>query len=392
MTNRKTIGYAIVLTLISLAAILFRCTGLSFEGVDYLYSLLPWYEDLQAAGSLQGLAQYNGDYNIPYVTLLYFLTWIPVDPLISIKMSSILFDFLLAFLVMHMTGEAAPAGKRTIYRTAAYALILLNPVAVLNSGYLAQCESIWTFFALLAFWLVWKGRPAWGMFFFGISFAIKPQGIFILPILLVIYFKEKKFSLLHLLWAPLGIQLTCIPAILGGCGFDVFYRFLFFMMGHYPFVYYYYPNVWTYLQNAPYYVYGKAAIFSAFAVLLLFAVLFVRNRRQVCLQEMLFYVTWTAMTCAMLLPCMHERYNYLSEMLLAICSIGEKKYRFPALLLLLASAQCYGQSYLAWPWVSHYALAAVNIAIYLYLTGNCMLKLYQGGMSERKEIYAENRA
>ena len=392
MKDKHASRYLLILFVLSLVGMALRWTGISFEGVDYVKSLLPWYEELKASGSLHGLAEYRGDYNLPYVTLLYFLTWIPMAPIISIKMSSILFDYLLAILVRVMVREAAPDDKKDLFGTIAYGLILLNPVSVINSGYLAQCESVWAFLALYAFWMVWKGHPACGMLSFGFSFAIKPQGIFILPIILILYFKEKKFSILHLLWAPVGIQLTCIPAILGGCGFDVFFRFFKMMMGHYPFVYYYYPNIWIYLQKAPYYVFGKVAIFSTFAVLLIFAVLYVRSREKVTLQDMFLYITWTAMTCAMLLPCMHERYNYLAELLLMVCAIRKKRYCIPALVLQLASMQCNGQSYLDWPWVSHYALAAFNIAVYLYLTRDCMMKLYRDGLSEKEGTYAENRA
>ncbi len=388
MKNKKTFWFPLALSVISLVGMALRWTGMSFEGVDYLNSLLPWYEDLKANGSLHGLAEYHGDYNLPYVTLLYFLTWIPASPLISIKMSSVLFDYLLAALTAVMVRDAAAGERGKLYGVIAYGLILLNPVTIINSGYLAQCESVWVFFALCAFWLVWKGHPSFGMLFLGFSFAMKPQGIFILPILLMLYFKEKKFSVLQLFWAPVGIQLTCIPAIMGGCSFDVFYRFLNMMMGHYPFVYYYYPNIWTYLQEAPYYVYGKVAIFSAFVVLLLFAVLFVRSRKPQTLQDMLLYITWTAMTCAMVLPCMHERYNYMSEILLTVCAIRRREYRLPAVVLSLVSVQCCAQSYLGWPWVSHYALAAVNIAIYFYLTKNCVSELYRTGQGGKEAAYA----
>ena len=392
MKEIKTFRIPAALIVISLAGMALRWTGMSFEGVDYETCLLPWYQDFKAIGNLHALAEYNGSYNIPYVTLLYALTWIPVEPIISVKMLSITFDYLLALLIMVMVRSAADTDRKELYSVLAYGLVLFNPVMIINSGYLSQSESIWVFWALFAFWMVWKGHPAWGMLFFGFSFGIKPQGIFILPILLIIYFKEKKFSILNLLWAPVGIQLCCVPAIIGGCDFDIFMHYLLMMTGQYPFVYYYYPNVWTYLQEAPYYVYGKVAIFSTFLVLLLFAVLFVRSRKNATLQEMLLYVAWTEMTCAMLLPCMHERYNYLAEVLLAACAIGQKKYRLPSLALILVSVQCYGQSYLGWPWVSHYALAAANIAIYLYLTKNCMVKLYRGGMAEKEEAYAENRA
>lgn len=390
MENNRRLKFWTALIAISVAGMALRWTGISFEGVDYEICLLPWYQDFKAIGNLRALAEYNGSYNIPYVTLLYFLTWIPVEPIISIKMLSITFDFLLALLVMAMVREAADIERKELYSAIAYGLVLLNPVVIVNSGYLSQSESIWVFWALFAFWMVWKGHPAWGMLFFGFSLGIKPQGIFILPIILIFYFREKKFSILNMLWAPVGIQLCCVPAIIGGCGFDIFIRYFLMMTGQYPFMYYYYPNVWTYLQEAPYYVYGKVAIFSTFTVLLLFAVLFVKSRKQATLQEMLLYVAWTEMTCAMLLPCMHERYNYLAEVMLAVCAIQRKKYRMLALALVLVSFQCYGQSYLGWPWISHYALAVVNIAIYLYLTKDCIVELYREGLSGKEETYAEN--
>lgn len=392
MKSKAGYGSLIALIVIMITGMVFRWTGIFFEGVDYVECLLPWYSDLKASGSLHGLAEYKGDYNMPYVTLLYILTWIPVQPIISIKMASILFDYLLAFLVMAMVREASPVEKKNLYGLAAFGLVLLNPVAVINSGYLAQCESIWSFLGLFAFWLVYKRHPSLGMLFFGFAMSVKPQGIFILPLILIYYFKEKKSSFLNLLWVPAGIQLACIPAIIGGCGFDVFIRTFSRQMGSYPYVYYYYPNIWTYFQEAPYYVFGKVAIFSAFAVLLLFAVLYVRNRKDAVFQNMLLYITWTEMTCAMILPCMHERYNYLAEIMIAACAIRGKRYRLPALLLILASVQCYGQSYLGWPWVSHYALAACNIAVYLYLTRDCFVGLYSRGIPEKEGTYAENRA
>lgn len=390
MKSKHRSGMLILLLVISVGGLALRWTGISFEGVDYKTCVLPWYEELKEIGSLRGLAEYNGSYNIPYVTLLYFLTWIPVKPIISIKMLSITFDYLMALLIMFMVRETVDAEKKDLYGAFVYGLILLNPVSVINSAYLAQSESIWGFLALYAFWLIWKKHPAVGMLFFGFALAIKPQGVFILPIILLYYFRQKKFSILHILWAFAGIQLSCIPAMIGGCRFDVFFKFFFMMTNQYPYVYYYYPNIWTYLQSAPYYVFGKVAIFSAFAVLLLFAVLYVKCLKKITLQKMLLHVSWTTMTCAMLLPCMHERYNYIAEILLLACAVREKRYRIPALMLQLASIQCYGQSYLGWPWISHYALAGINIAIYLYLTRDCFLELYREGLAVKEvETYAK---
>lgn len=366
-----------LLILVSVLGMALRLGGLSFEGVDYEASLLPWFEGFREYPGFTGLAHFQGDYNIPYVTILCILSWFPVPPLVSIKLSSILFDYITAVLLAIMVKEASAQGRKLENSLLAYGIFLCNPVTVINSGYLAQCESMWTGLALLSFWLVLKNRPMRGMLCFGFAFAMKPQGVFILPMLLVLYFYKRSFSLLHILWVPAGIELLCVPAIIGGCSPGVFYRFFKMMMGHYPFVYYYYPNFWTYLKGASYYVFGKVAIFSAMLVLLIFAILFIKSRRKHGMTDYLEYIAFTSMTCAMILPCMHERYNYMAETVLAVCAILRPRYRLPALLLILASTQCYGASYLDWPWISHDMLAACNIAVYFYTAWCCLGGLYR---------------
>lgn len=370
-----------ILTVLGMAL---RLTGFSFEGVDYTTCLLPWFEDFRKYPGLTGLAHYQGSYNIPYVTLLCVLSWLPVPPLVSIKMSSVLFDYMIAILLAVMVKDASSEEQKRKNSLLAYGICLCCPVSIINSSYLAQCESIWTGLALLSFRLILKDRPVAGMLCFSFAFAVKPQGIFILPLLLILYFYKKSFSLLHILWIPVGIELLCIPAIIGGCSPDIFFQFFKMMMGQYPFVYYYYPNFWTYLKDAPYYVFGKAAIFSALLVLLLFTILFIKSRRKHSITDYLEYIAFTSMTCAMILPCMHERYNYMAETVLAVCAILRPRYRLPALLLLLASTQCNGASYLGWPRISHNMLAACNIAVYFYLAWHCLGSLY--GEARKQEV------
>lgn len=381
--NRKT--YIAALVVISAAAMALRWIGIHFVGVDYEVCLSAWYEQLKTSGSLRGLAEFQGDYNMPYVTVLYFLTYLPVEPIIAIKMVSILFDYLGAFVLKAMLMEAAPQEKKYAYGVLAYGMVLLCPVVVINSAWLAQSESIWVSLALLAFWYIRRDKPVKGMLIVGCALGMKLQAIFILPIILIYYFGRKKFSILHLLWIPAAIELLCIPAIIGGCGWDIAYKVFRRMLGQYPHMYYYYPNVWTYFQEAPYYVFGKAAIMLTFAVLLLFAILYVRSGREHTPGDYMVYVSWTAMTCAMLLPCMHERYNYLAEVVLLVCAVIKPKLRIPAVLLLAASVQCYGQSYLNMPRITPYALALCNIGVYLYLTKVCLGGLYRCSVKREME-------
>ena len=383
MNRRVFIGLIIIF---SIAGMAFRWTGIRFEGVDFQNCLLSWYLQLKGGNGLEALADYKGDYNLPYATILYFLTFIPVEPVISIKMVSILFEYLEAALLMKMVMEAAEGERKYLYGALAYGLVLCNPVAVINSGYLAQSEGIWSCLALLSLWYIWKDKPVKGMLMFGFALAIKLQAVFVLPLILILYFCKRKFTILHLLWVPVAIQVLCIPAIMGGCGFDIAYRIYTNLLGEYPFMYYYYPNIWTFFQEVPYYQFGRAAICFTFAVLLVFAVLFVRSGKKHTVQDCLEYIAWTTMTCAMFLPCMHERYNYIAEVVLPLCAIGKPKYRLPAVILVLIALQCNGQSYLAWSRCSDLALAAGNILVYLWLTRECFQGLYRHAELREAEI------
>lgn len=383
--NRKT--FWALIGIISALGMALRWAGIWYVGPDYENCLQTWFTQLKSGGNLSALADYEGDYNLFYATILYFLTFLPVEPIISIKMVSILFDYLEAFVIMGMAMEAGEEkGNKYFYGICAFSLVICNPLAIVNSGYLAQSESIWAGLAMLGFWYIYQEKPVRGMWALGFAIAMKLQAVFILPIVLIYYFYKKKFSILHLLWIPVVIQVVCIPAIIGGCDFDVAYRSYTHLMGEYPFMYYYYPNIWTFFQGAPYYIFGKWAMALTFAVLLMFAVLFVHSDRKYTIKDYMEYIVWTTMTCAMFLPCMHERYNYIAEMVLPVCAVFHRKLRLPALALVLISLQCYGQGFLVWNRVSPYALAAGNLLLYFYLTWRCFYGLYDRGEAVKEEI------
>lgn len=386
--NWRTFWISILI--LSVLGMSLRWMGIWYEGVDYRTCLQSWYMQLKEGGSLAALADYEGDYNVPYATVLYWLTLIPVKPIIGIKMFSILFDYLNAFLLTKMVMVASGSNEKIgaqgyFYGILTYGLVLCNPIAVINSGYLAQSDGIWTYFALLSFWFIWQERPVRGMWAMGAGIAMKLQSVFIMPVILIYYFHKRKFSILHLLWIPVAIQTLCIPAIIGGCRFDIAYTSFSRLLGEYPFMYYYYPNIWTYFKEVPYYLFGKYAIMITFIALLMFAVLYVQSGRIHTLHSYMEYVMWTTMTCAMLLPCMHERYNYIAEIMLPVCAIFNRKLRLPVTILLLISMQCYGQSYLEWGYVSHYILAAGNLLIYFYLTWRCFYGLYNESKVRREK-------
>lgn len=388
---------------ISLVGFALRLTGIRFEGVDYRECLSTWFYQLKEVGSLKALVEFEGDYNLPYVTAMLLLTYLPVDPIISIKMLSIAFDYLGAYVLMRIAMDCVDVdgmkeNEKWITGVIAYAVVLCLPITVINSGYLSQSDGIWAALAVLSFRQISVGHPVRGMLAFGCALSMKLQAVFILPLLLIYLWKKKNHSFLHILWVPVAIQLLSMPAVIAGCGWDIAYRVFSRMLGRYPSLYYFYPNFWTYFSEAPYYVFGKIAIALTFVTLLIFAVIVIKSNKKESMRNWMEYAIWTAMTCAMLLPCMHERYNYLGEILIVTYAVCRSKYRVPAIILTVTSLQCYGQHFLGWNQISPYFLAACNIAVYLWLTNDVLVRVLRNirasensGRQQDSEIqYAEN--
>ena len=132
MKNKRNFWVAI--GTLSLAGMALRLMGIWFEGVDYRDCLLTWYNQLKEGGGLSALTDYNGIYNLPYISVLGFLTYLPIPPIISIKMFSILFDYLEAGLLAKMMMFQQNGEQKYLYGVLAYGLVLCNPLAVINSG------------------------------------------------------------------------------------------------------------------------------------------------------------------------------------------------------------------------------------------------------------------
>lgn len=337
----------LIFILLSLLGLALRLFGIRFESGDWYESLSVWIGELDRGG-LQALSRYSGNYNMPYVTFLLFLTYLPIPPLTGIKCLSILFDYICAFtggrLAVLCCGETT-AKKENIFLTA-YGGILLAPTVIVNSSWWAQCDSIYVGFVFLALYYMLKDKTARSMIFWGAALAFKLQTVLAFPVVLIYYWKNKKFSFVWFLLIPITVEVLCLPAILGGCSPLVALTTYLGQTGENQSMCYFYSNFWTFFNYAPYWVFGRMAVVGTAVLLLLIAVLILRREERFGPDNILPYFVWITMTALCFLPNMHDRYGYMMELGVILCAAINLRKWWQAAALQAVTMTLYAPVYL----------------------------------------------
>ena len=170
----------------SIIGIAVRYTIRDVQSPDYVGFLSLWYDEIKNAGGMKALGYQVGNYSMAYQTLIALLTYLPIDSLYAYKLLSCLFDFGLSILVANLVYQLTSNNKLQS-SCIAYALTLLSPIVILNSGAWAQCDAIYVFFCVASIMAVIKEKYALTFILFGVALAFKLQAIFLLPFFIVYY-------------------------------------------------------------------------------------------------------------------------------------------------------------------------------------------------------------
>ena len=338
--------FAILITLFSLVI---RITLIDFKTTDYVSFLLPWYDDLYDLGGLSALKYSIGDYNVPYLTLVALLTYLPFPPLYSIKALSIIFDYMLALSCMMFVYKLFKEHKnRGLYAFITYVIVVMLPTVILNSSAWAQCDSIYTTFLVLSFMYLIDEKYFKSFILLGISFAFKLQFIFLLPVYILVYINKRNFSILHFMLIPLANFALCIPAMLAGRSIQdcmsIYINqtktYSHYISMNFAGIY----NLFLKGQNlisTPNESLAKCGtlftififIFSAFIIFLV--------KRKLTKKEIVSLGLWCVLTSVFFLPHMHDRYMFSADILSIIYLILNKEKWYIPLAINFVSTYCY---------------------------------------------------
>lgn len=312
-----------------------RVPFLEFESEDYRVFLGPWYERLATDRNLGGIFS---NYYVPYLGMLLIATLLPLPKLFAIKLISIAFDYLSAWMVSCLVRKCHANPNAGLY---AWGLALFLPTGIINSAMWGQCDATYTGFLLCTVYCVMCGKYRLGGIAYGVAFAFKPQAVFLLPVVLGLLFAG--ILTWRFLWLTLlTYVLLGVPAMLAGRNpWHVVWHWalqtnLHVLSAGAPNIYQFCAKKWDY--NYGYAIGICVSLIGAAGVTYAVYRCFVNVKEFCCL---ITFAVLSTLVIPFVLPGMHERYFYSADVFTLVYSIVFPRYWFIGVGMQICSVCAY---------------------------------------------------
>lgn len=363
---RPDSGVMLFTGLVMAVLMLARTAMLDYQTADYVSFLSLWTQVFREGG-FHTLAENVGDYNLIYQYLLLLIAKAPVKDLYLIKYVTVVFDYLLALVMMCAAGLY---GGREM-RTRALLITLALPTVLIDGACWGQCDPVYVFFIVLSLYMLETDRPYRSAIALAVAFAFKLQTIFFFPIVLLGLI-HKRFNWKHALAFFAAYLVTMLPALIAGRPFlDALSVYANQSMGQYydrltynaPNLYLFFPMMmfdasqeftWmryitdidgqtsnAYLQDALMPQLQHAALYACILLTLMVVAYWIVHRREVTEDMTLDMALFFAIFLPFVMPKIHERYFFLADMLSVLYAFRYRNRRFVPVLVVTASLMCY---------------------------------------------------
>jgi len=335
--EKKEIIILIVLTLVSL---ILRALWLNGKSGDYLGFLKIWVYNIRDLGYFKSLKYNIANYNVPYIVILTLISFFKCEPLYPIKIVSIIFDFVCAIYGAKIVNYLT---KNKLYTLITYGVLVFLPTILVNGAMWGQCDSIYASFILISLYYLFKKKYILSFIFLGLSFAFKLQFIFILPVYVLLLFREKKIHFYHFFIIPLVNIIMCLPAIIAGRSFIDTMLIYFEQVDYYEDLVLNFPNLYNLIQDNEMFFLTNHQIISKIGIIITLSIF-------VCIwlycllkkvkfnnEKILTVAIWSIVICTYFLPRMHDRYMFVADILSVIWFIVyQKKFYIPITINVLS--------------------------------------------------------
>ena len=367
---------------------------------DYNFYYKEWVEFYRQNGIIKGLSNAPGDYYVPFNVIYALSSLFPCEAWVPLSIVPAICEFISAFFIYKIFYLLTEKKRCSVFIGV---MTLYLPFVIFDGALWKQVDAVYTCFLMIAMYKLLKQQYRGAMIWYSVAFAFKLQAILFLPLYLIIYItggfngaenegkelsKKTAFSILEFLWIPFVYLVAGLPEVLAKHGLRATYFAYLEQTGELDSEGYgmvsYCPNIYNWGFDDHYKLLSTAAVMVLAAVLVVIAFFCYRFREKIDRNLVLYLAIWTSWTCVILLPGMHERYDYAMLILLTPFAIMVRKKIVPFMAianicsLIVDGITLFGADIIDIAYVSVFYVAS-----YLFVTAD-IVGILNGG-NERSE-------
>lgn len=335
--GRYTIPELAVITAMLAGLMLIRICLLYMITWDYKDFLNPWVEEMRGLSAREAISGYKGNYNLPYIYLIFLISRYSGYDLMIIKAFSSLFDVVLAYYVMKCVSLKYH-GK--YMQAAAFVLTLAIPTVFYNSSAWGQCDAVYVAFCIGMLYYGISGQSKKAVIAWTLGFAFKLQSVFALPIMLLLMTK-KKIKWKDMIFIPITYFIIMIPALLCGKSFMSCLSVYYNQLGDVSVLSCGAQNIWLLVKDAPFPPYNKLAVYLAGTATVFFTGICYVKRDRLDTDNMIHAFLCISLLLPFLLPQMHDRYFYMADIASLLYFFYDRKKFYVPLIVVYSSFNSY---------------------------------------------------
>ena len=231
--------------------------------------------------------------------------------------------------------------------------LILSPILFEYSAW-GQCDAIYTSFAMLAFLFALKKKSKLSFLFVGLSFAVKLQFLFVVPVLFVMLIVKDEKGEHYLKWkdiwiAPLMYAVNLVPAFAGRNVLDLLLVYAnqtgtdYGVSSNCANVLYFYTLLEDYLGvNVPWLETLLIALFVVITILVLVLILYVvfkRNKiKKLEQKDLVFFGVLFSFAMVFLMPKMLDRFYFIPMAMACVWFFVDKSFSSKIVPVLIHNA------------------------------------------------------
>ena len=278
------------------------------------------------------MADEFNNYTPPYIYVLMLISKTGCNPLVGIRVASCVMDYVCA-LGIGLIGERWRRGSLLTAMTIVPAL----PTLLMNSCYWGQCDAFYASAIVFALYFLQEERPWASALMLGTAFAFKLQTIFVLPLYFILLMQREGAGLRHLMVAPLPYLVGIAPEWIAGRDLTQLLTIYAGQGGQYDALTLQCPNIYSLIEIAgplPTEASQAVKLTGMALVVILTAMAGVMMRRRATERNEIVPMALTSVLCVvMLLPCMHERYLFVADVMAVAIYLMRRTKTLPALVI-----------------------------------------------------------